>query len=255
MILECHRLALKKLENIAEEAQAGATGAAGATAALGNLHPVIQRSVTKLYGDKTPEVLKLVKLYPAKALPVVVARMKAKEAEWVDIQGHMTATWTKVYEQNYHKSLDHRSFYFKQLDKKKLGAKAMMAEVRELSAKRRLESEGAELAGLNGRVALKGVGAPDCEFDFGDMDVHRDLGATLVLAIQHSLAREPAVKACTFLREFMLPFLGFSEKQSFDLMPELESESEEEEEEEQEEGAGGGGGGKGRKEGGAGEGG
>ena len=44
-----------------------------------------------------------------------------------------------------------------------------------------------------------------------------------------SLAREPAVKACTFLREFMLPFLGFSEKQSFDLMPELESESEEEE--------------------------
>merc|ERR1719313_2119829 len=206
MILECHRLALKKLGEVVEQAQLGAAGAAAATVALGSLHPVVQRSLSKLYGEKTPEIMKLVKLYPAKALPVVVARMQAKEAEWVDIQGHMTATWTKVYEQNYHKRLD---------------AKAMMAEVRELSAKRRLESEGAELAGLSGRVALKGVGAPDCEFDFGDMDVHRDLGATLVLAIQHSLAREPAVKACTFLREFMLPFLGFSEKQSFDLMPEL----------------------------------
>ena len=228
MILECHRLALMNLENIVEEAQAGATGAAGATAALGNLHPVIQRSVTKLYGDKTPEVLKLVKLYPAKALPVVVARMKAKEAEWVDIQGHMTATWTKVYEQNYHKSLDHRSFYFKQLDKKKLGAKAMMAEVRELSAKRRQGCEGAELAELSGTLCLKGSGAPDCAFDFGDMDVHRDLGSTLALAIQHSMASEPAMKAFFFLRDFILPFLGFSEKESSDLMPELESESEEE---------------------------
>lgn len=255
MILECHRLALQTLGEVVEQAQQGATGAAAATVALGSLHPIVQRSLTKLYGEKTPEIMKLVKLYPAKALPVVVARMQAKEAEWVDIQGHMTATWTKVYEQNYHKSLDHRSFYFKQLDKKKLGAKAMMVEVRELSAKRRLESEGAELAGLSGTVALKGVGAPDCEFDFGDMNVHRDLGATLVLAIQHSLAREPAVKACTFLREFMLPFLGFSEKESFDLMPELESESEEEEGVEQEGAEGPGGAGNGGVEGGAGEGG
>merc|ERR1719293_291511 len=81
--------------------------------------------------------MKLVKLYPAKALPVVVARMQAKEAEWVDIQGHMTATWTKVYEQNYHKSLDHRSFYFKQLDKKNLSSKGIVSEIKELSEERK----------------------------------------------------------------------------------------------------------------------
>lgn len=27
----------------------------------------------------------------------------------------MTTTWQKVYDANYHKSLDHRSFYFKQV--------------------------------------------------------------------------------------------------------------------------------------------
>merc|ERR1719194_144053 len=84
MILECHRLALKKLGEVVEQAQLGAAGAAAATVALGSLHPVVQRSLSKLYGEKTPEIMKLVKLYPAKALPVVVARMQAKEAEWVD---------------------------------------------------------------------------------------------------------------------------------------------------------------------------
>ena len=27
----------------------------------------------------------------------------------------MAVTWAKIYESNYHKSLDHRSFYFKQV--------------------------------------------------------------------------------------------------------------------------------------------
>jgi hypothetical protein len=42
----------------------------------------------------------------------------------------MNKLWRKVYEQNYHKSLDHRSFYFKQADKKSLAPKAMLQEVR-----------------------------------------------------------------------------------------------------------------------------
>jgi hypothetical protein len=42
----------------------------------------------------------------------------------------MNKLWRKVFEQNYHKSLDHRSFYFKQSDKKSLMPKAMLQEVR-----------------------------------------------------------------------------------------------------------------------------
>jgi paired amphipathic helix protein Sin3a len=41
----------------------------------------------------------------------------------------MNKLWRKVFEQNYHKSLDHRSFYFKQSDKKSLMPKAMLQEV------------------------------------------------------------------------------------------------------------------------------
>lgn len=44
----------------------------------------------------------------------------------------MNKLWRKVFEQNYHKSLDHRSFYFKQSDKKSLMPKAMLQEVRSM---------------------------------------------------------------------------------------------------------------------------
>lgn len=54
----------------------------------------------------------------------------------------MAPMWQKVYDANYHKSLDHRSFYFKQTDKRSLGAKGMLSDIRELVEKRRLADGG-----------------------------------------------------------------------------------------------------------------
>ena len=54
----------------------------------------------------------------------------------------MAPMWQKVYDANYHKSLDHRSFYFKQTDKRSLGAKGMLSDIRELVEKRRLADSG-----------------------------------------------------------------------------------------------------------------
>ena len=39
-------------------------------------------------------------------------------------------TWQAIFKENYHKSLDHRSFYFKQADKKTASAKSLVAEVK-----------------------------------------------------------------------------------------------------------------------------
>lgn len=47
----------------------------------------------------------------------------------MQVREEMNKLWRKVFEQNYHKSLDHRSFYFKQSDKKSLMPKAMLQEV------------------------------------------------------------------------------------------------------------------------------
>merc|ERR1719454_20169 len=40
--------------------------------------------------------------------------------------------WKEVYEKNYTKSLDHRSFYFKQGDKKNFSGKQMVLELKSL---------------------------------------------------------------------------------------------------------------------------
>ena len=48
----------------------------------------------------------------------------------------MTTIWKKIYEMNYHKSLDHRSFYFKQQEKKQLLPKTMVTELREAAETR-----------------------------------------------------------------------------------------------------------------------
>lgn len=47
-------------------------------------------------------------------------------SEWRKVREEMNKVWKKVFEQNYHRSLDHRSFYFKQADKKGLLPKTML---------------------------------------------------------------------------------------------------------------------------------
>ena len=74
--------------------------------------------------------------YPSATAHVVMARLKQKDAEWKQIKTELTPVWVDVYEKNYNKSLDHRSFYFKQTDKKALSAKGMTGEIKEVWEKR-----------------------------------------------------------------------------------------------------------------------
>jgi len=57
------------------------------------------------------------------ALPVILTRLKQKQDEWARCRADFNKVWAEIYAKNYHKSLDHRSFYFKQQDTKSLSAK------------------------------------------------------------------------------------------------------------------------------------
>ena len=57
---------------------------------------------------------------------MVLSRLRQKDSEWRKVKQDMKPLFGKVFQQNYHKSLDHRSFYFKQTDKKTLGHKSMI---------------------------------------------------------------------------------------------------------------------------------
>ena len=57
------------------------------------------------------------------ALPVILTRLKQKQEEWARCRAEFNKVWAEIYAKNYHKSLDHRSFYFKQQDTKNLSTK------------------------------------------------------------------------------------------------------------------------------------
>ena len=61
---------------------------------------------------------------------MLLARLKQKDEEWRRARLELSKGWKEVMEKNYAKSLDHRSFYFKQADRKATAPKALIAEMR-----------------------------------------------------------------------------------------------------------------------------
>lgn len=94
---------------------------------LGILH---LKAIDRIYGEHGSEVLELIRKNPAGALPIVLERLKAKDVEWRKAKAALTPGWKEIMEKNYLKSLDHRSFYFKQSDKKAMQPRSMIAELK-----------------------------------------------------------------------------------------------------------------------------
>lgn len=93
-------------------------------------------AISRIYGEAGAQILDLLRKYPAGAIPVIIKRLKQKDEEWRRARQDLNKQWKEVNEKNYHKSLDHSSFYFKQKDKKQTSLKVLMQE-----AKKKLESD------------------------------------------------------------------------------------------------------------------
>lgn len=88
------------------------------------------RCIERLYGDHGLDVMDLLKKNPYLALPVILTRLKQKQEEWARCRSDFNKVWADIYTKNYHRSLDHRSFYFKQQDSKNLSTKGFFLSLR-----------------------------------------------------------------------------------------------------------------------------
>jgi paired amphipathic helix protein Sin3a len=86
-------------------------------------------AITRIYGDHGQEILHLLEKNPAKTIPTIFARLKQKGAEFRAARDQLNKRWKDLVEHNYHKSLDHRSFYFRQTDKKNTSTKSLLNEL------------------------------------------------------------------------------------------------------------------------------
>lgn len=84
------------------------------------------RCIERLYGDHGLDVLDILRKNPTHALPVILTRLKQKQEEWSKCRSDFNKVWAEIYAKNHYKSLDHRSFYFKQQDSKNLSTKCKL---------------------------------------------------------------------------------------------------------------------------------
>jgi paired amphipathic helix protein Sin3a len=137
------------------------------------------------------------------ALPVILTRLKQKQEEWARCRADFRKVWAEVYAKNHHKSLDHRSFYFKQQDSKNLSTKGLVAEIKDISERKHKEDLLRAIA-----VGTKPSFTPDVEFIYTDTKVHTDLYKLIKYYCEEICATEQSDKVMKLWVTFLEPMFG-----------------------------------------------
>nr|GEZ95853.1 putative histone deacetylase interacting domain, Sin3 [Tanacetum cinerariifolium] len=144
------------------------------------------RCIERLYGDNGLDVLDVLKKNASLALPVILTRLKQKQEDWERCRFDFNKIWADIYAKNHHKSLDHRSFYFKQQDSKSLSAKALLAEIKQISEDKSKEENIYHHFATGKRKNT----TPHQEFEYCDLSVHEDLYKLIRYYIPHNSTSE-----------------------------------------------------------------
>ncbi|GAX77506.1 hypothetical protein CEUSTIGMA_g4950.t1 [Chlamydomonas eustigma] len=175
----------------------------------GMLSPVHYKAIDALYAEFGQVMVDLVRKNPSVALPIVLGRMEKKDAEWRAVKEEMMKIWFKIYEQNYHKSLDHRSFYFKQAEKKQLLPKTMVQEAREAADRRRDEAPSPpRVLPLSQRYEAEAEPEADLSFDYSERNVFEDCWTVLRTAIEESVGPGTREQVLHLYLTFVEPFFN-----------------------------------------------
>ncbi|XP_009765634.1 paired amphipathic helix protein Sin3-like 3 isoform X1 [Nicotiana sylvestris] len=162
------------------------------------------RCIERLYGDHGLDVMDVLRKNAPLALPVILTRLKQKQEEWARCRSDFNKVWAEIYAKNYHKSLDHRSFYFKQQDTKSLSTKALLAEIKEISENKCKEDDVLlSVAAGNGQPII-----PHLEFEYPDSDIHEDLYQIIKYSCSEVCTREQLDKVMKIWTTFLEPIFG-----------------------------------------------
>uniref|UniRef100_A0A1J3CP36 Paired amphipathic helix protein Sin3-like 1 n=1 Tax=Noccaea caerulescens TaxID=107243 RepID=A0A1J3CP36_NOCCA len=163
------------------------------------------RCIERLYGDHGLDVIDILHKNPATALPVILTRLKQKQDEWKKCREDFDKVWANVYAKNHHRSLDHRSFYFKQQDSKHLNAKSLVAEIKELKEKSLNEEDVLLSISAGYRQPLN----PSLEYEYLDGVVHEDMYKVVQFSCEELCStKEQLSKVLRLWENFLEAVLG-----------------------------------------------
>eukprot|EP00210_Caulerpa_lentillifera_P005549 g5308.t1 len=161
------------------------------------------RTIEKIYSEKGRTVCELLRKNPVVSVPVVLCRLQQKNEEWAGVLRTMNGHWQGVADTNFHKSLDHRSFYFKQQDKKTLAPKTLLQDLKEAAEAARTDQK---LISLSSGVPVQSLFVPHLQFAFEDFEVHEDLFNIVRFAASKMLPPNVWRQSMEIWTEFIEPF-------------------------------------------------
>ncbi|GMI99169.1 SIN3-like 2 [Hibiscus trionum] len=163
------------------------------------------RCIERLYGDHGLDAMEILRKNPSLALPVVLTRLKQKQEEWTKCRLDFNKVWAEIYSKNHYKSLDHRSFYFKQQDSKNLSAKSLLAGIKELKEKNQKEDDVLMASVAGHRQPL----APHLEHEYSDVNIHEDLYKLIEYSCEEMCStKEQLNRVMRLWTTFLEPMLG-----------------------------------------------
>ncbi|KAH7532571.1 hypothetical protein FEM48_Zijuj04G0034500 [Ziziphus jujuba var. spinosa] len=165
------------------------------------------RCIERLYGDHGLDVMDILCKNPSLALPVILTRLKQKQEEWTRCRSDFNKVWAEIYAKNHFKSLDHRSFYFKQQDSKNLSSKSLVTEIKELKEQKQKENGFLFTVAAGNRQSI----APHLEYEYTDMSIHEDLYKLVRFSCGEVCStKEQLNKVMKLYTSFLEPMLGVS---------------------------------------------
>ncbi|KAL8249903.1 hypothetical protein R6Q59_006771 [Mikania micrantha] len=162
------------------------------------------RCIERLYGDNRLDVMDVLRKNASLALPVILTRLKQKQEEWARCRFDFSKIWEENFAKNYHKSLDHRSFYFKQQDSKSLSTKALLAEIKEISE----EKSKKENIYQHFASGERQNSTPHQEFKYCDLDIHDDIYQLMKYYIPQNFTIEQFNKVMKIWSNFVEPLFN-----------------------------------------------
>ncbi|XAR71204.1 hypothetical protein NMG60_11028366 [Bertholletia excelsa] len=163
------------------------------------------RCIERLYGDHGLDVMDMLRKNPSVALPVILTRLKQKQEEWTKCRFEFNKVWADIYAKNHYKSLDHRSFYFKQQDSKNLSTKSLVAEIKEIKEKMQKADDVVLAIAAGSRHPI----IPNLEFEYSDADIHGDIYKLIKYSCEEvCTTKEQLNKVMRLWTTFLEPMLG-----------------------------------------------
>ncbi|KAG8384767.1 hypothetical protein BUALT_Bualt04G0152800 [Buddleja alternifolia] len=205
MLLESVSSTAKRAEELLNSINNNSIGSDGPIRVADHFSALNLRCIERLYGDHGLDVMDILRKNPSHSLSVILTRLKQKQEEWTKCRSDFNKVWAEIYSKNHFKSLDHRSFYFKQQDSKDLSTKSLVAEIKEIKEKKQNEDDVLLSIAAGSRHSI----IPNIEFEYADTEVHEDVYKIIKYSCEEVCStKEQLNKVLRFWTTFLEPMLG-----------------------------------------------